>query len=291
MAEAAAMEKLQGVTSWLKKVFENKPIPPYEVNAQTVDILCKLKEYSEARDRGLAFLIEDMKQQATEYEAEANYLEGLLTEGLGISLSSLSSKGIAYLSTLVNSAMTLETKDTSLASFFCAINDMSSKLYTTESKNRELELELNKIKKKLTAALVLEKQLKGDLQKTKEHLEVERAKAERQSLNLNFLRDKYKDFKIRIKAAEEQLAASGLDPSLTHQSLVSMSEKLDEMQTEVVLLKKKLESYLDLTPSPSLALVKIEEVKRELNDVEAEFSKQIDMLTLEMPEPRQYEFT
>ncbi|NXI65684.1 HAUS1 protein, partial [Anseranas semipalmata] len=212
------------VTSWLKEVFGNQPIPQYEVNAQTIDILYELMEYSEARDRDVSLLIEDMEQKAAEYEADANYLQGILTESLGLSPSSLSSEGTAYLNALVNSAMTLETKDTSLASFFCAINDMSSELYATESKNRELELELTNIRKRLTAALALEKRLEEDLKKTKEHLEVEKAKAESRSQNLKFLKDKSEDFKIRIKAAEEQLAATGLDQSLTHQSLVSLSE-------------------------------------------------------------------
>ncbi|XP_035170165.1 HAUS augmin-like complex subunit 1, partial [Oxyura jamaicensis] len=110
-------------------------------------------------------------------------------------------------------------------SCFCAINDMSSELHTTESKNREMELELTNIRKKQTAALVLEKQRSKDLKKkTKEHLEVERAKAESRSQNLKFMKDKSENFKIKIKAAEEQLAATELDQSLTHRSLVSMFE-------------------------------------------------------------------
>ncbi|XP_032061935.1 HAUS augmin-like complex subunit 1 [Aythya fuligula] len=291
MAEAATMEKLRRVTLWLKEVFENQPIPHYEVNPQTVDILYNLKEYSETRERDLAFLVEDTEQKAAEYEAQAKYLEDLLTKGLGLSLSSLSSEGTAHLNTLVNSAITLGTKDTSLASFFCAINDMSSELYATESKNKELELELANMNKKLTAALAMEKQLEEDLRKTQDYLEVERVKAESRSQNLKFLRDKSEDFKIRIKAAEEKLAASGLDYSLMHQSLVSMSEKLEEMQKEVVPVKRELDSYLDLTPNPSLVQVKVEEARRELNALEAELSKQILMLTLEMPEPRKYKFT
>uniref|UniRef100_A0A8B9U1K2 HAUS augmin like complex subunit 1 n=1 Tax=Anas zonorhyncha TaxID=75864 RepID=A0A8B9U1K2_9AVES len=279
------------VTLWLKEVFENQPIPHYEVNPQTVDILYNLKEYSETRERDLAFLVEDTEQKAAEYEAQAKYLEDLLTKGLGLSLSSLSSEGTTYLNTLVNSAITLGTKDTSLASFFCAINDMSSELYATESKNKELELELASMNKKLTAALAMEKRLEEDLRKTRDYLEVERVKAESRSQNLKFLRDKSEDFKIRIKAAEEKLAANGLDYSLMHQSLVSMSEKLEEMQKEVVPVKRELDSYLDLTPNPSLVQVKVEEARRELNDLEAELSKEILMLTLEMPESRKNKFT
>ncbi|XP_010127167.1 PREDICTED: HAUS augmin-like complex subunit 1, partial [Chlamydotis macqueenii] len=102
------------VTLWLNKIYGNQPIPQYEVNARTVDILYELAECNEARDRDVSLLIEDMKQKAAEYEAETGYLQGILTESLGLSLSSLSSEGISYLNVLVNSAMTLETKDTSL---------------------------------------------------------------------------------------------------------------------------------------------------------------------------------
>ncbi|XP_068782311.1 HAUS augmin-like complex subunit 1 isoform X2 [Struthio camelus] len=284
-------EKIRRVTLWLKKILGDQPIPQYEVNARTIDILYELAEHSEARDRDVSLLIDDRKQKAAEYEAEANYLQDLLTESLDFSLTSLSSEGTSYLNELVNSAMTLETKDTSLVSFISAINDLTSDLHATESKNREMELELTSIRKKLTAALVLEKRLQEDLKKTEEHLEVEKAKAESRSQNLKFLKDKSEDFKIRIKAAEEQLSATGLDQSLTHQSLVSLSEKLAELEQEIVPLKKKLESYLDLTPNPSLAQVKIEEAKRELNALEAEFSSQLDMLTLSMPEPSKLRFT
>ncbi|KAM6364400.1 LOW QUALITY PROTEIN: HAUS augmin-like complex subunit 1 [Pluvialis apricaria] len=133
------------------------------------------------------------------------------------------------------------------------------------------------------------KKVPRDLKKTEELLEVEKAKAD-SSQNLKFLKEKSKDLKIRIKAAEEQLAATGLDRSLTHESLVSLSEELDRLQEEIVPLKKKLESYLDLTPNPSFAQVKTEEVK-ELKALEAEFSKQIGMLTLEMPELSKLQFT
>uniref|UniRef100_A0A8C4JDC3 HAUS augmin like complex subunit 1 n=1 Tax=Dromaius novaehollandiae TaxID=8790 RepID=A0A8C4JDC3_DRONO len=224
MEEKAVVEKLRRVTLWLKKIFGDQPIPQYEVNAWTIDILYELAEHNEARDRDVSLLIEDMNQKAAEYEVEANFLQDVLTEILGFSLSSLSSEGISYLNELVNTAMILETKDTSLASFACAINDLTSDLLAVESKNREMELELTSIKKKLTAALMLEKRLQEDLKKTEEHLEVEKAKAESRSQNLKFLKDKSEDFKIRIKAAEEQLAATGLDQSLTHQSLVNLSE-------------------------------------------------------------------
>uniref|UniRef100_A0A8C6Y2Z9 HAUS augmin-like complex subunit 1 n=1 Tax=Naja naja TaxID=35670 RepID=A0A8C6Y2Z9_NAJNA len=63
-------EKLTKVTSWLKKVFGEEPIPFFEVNPQTVDILYELAECNESRDRDVNLLIEDMKEKAVEYKAD-----------------------------------------------------------------------------------------------------------------------------------------------------------------------------------------------------------------------------
>ncbi|XP_053887185.1 HAUS augmin-like complex subunit 1 isoform X1 [Malaclemys terrapin pileata] len=294
-------EKLRRVTLWLKRTFGDQPIPQYEVNSRTVDILSELAECNETRDKDVSLVIDDMKQKTAEYESEGdhgtsnssytNYLQELLMESVTLSFNSLSSAGTSYLNALVDSAMALETRDTSLASFIPAINDLTSDLHATESRNREMELELTSLRKKLTAALVLEKHLQEDLKKTEEHLAMEKAKADSRTQNMKFLKDKSEDFKFRIKAAEEQLSASGMDPSLTHQSLVSLSEKLSELKQQTVPLKKKLESYLDLTPNPSLARVKIEEAKRELNALEAEFSSKVDMMALSVPEPSKRRFT
>ncbi|NXD85264.1 HAUS1 protein, partial [Halcyon senegalensis] len=212
------------VTLWLKTVYGNCPVPEYEVNAETVDVLYKLAEYSEARDRDMALLIEDMKERATECEANAKYLQGLLTEQPSLFLSSLSSECTRCLDILVSSAVLLETNNTSLTSLFSAINDRTWELYEVESENREKERELTKMKNKLTAALVMETQLQEDLKKWEEILKVQKAKCDIQSQNLIFLKNKAEDLKTRIKDAEEHLAAVGLNQSLTHESLMKLSE-------------------------------------------------------------------
>ncbi|XP_048787598.1 HAUS augmin-like complex subunit 1 [Lagopus muta] len=277
-------EKLLRITSWLKKTFEN--VPQFETNAQTIDLLHMFVEYSEEKERDVSFLIEDMKQRAAEYDADAEHLQSLLTESLDLSPSCLSEEGTAHLKTLVDIAMILETEDAYLTSFFCAISNRSLELHAAESKNKEMEQELLDAKKKMTAVLLLEEQLEKDLEKVKTHLEIEEAKSESRSHNLQFLRDKCEDLKIRIKTAEEQLTGSGLDQSLLHESLVGLSEKLAGMQEEIVHLKRDLECYLDLPPNLSLARVKIEEAKRELNALEVEFSKQIEMMIYDVLETR-----
>ncbi|XP_004422553.1 PREDICTED: HAUS augmin-like complex subunit 1 isoform X2 [Ceratotherium simum simum] len=268
------------VAAWLKKIFGDHPIPQYEVNPRTTEILHHLAERNRVRDSDVYLVIEDLKQKASEYESEAKHLQDLLMESVNFSPANLSNTGSRYLNALVDSAVALETKDTSLASFFPAVNDLTSDLFRTKSKNEEIKLELTKLEKNLTATLVLEKCLREDLKKAELHLSTERAKVDNRLQNMDFLKAKSEEFRFGIRAAEEQLSARGMDASLSHQSLVALSEKLAELKQQTIPLKKKLDSYLDLMPNPSLAQVKIEEAKRELNTIEAELTKRVNMMEL-----------
>ncbi|XP_061206352.1 HAUS augmin-like complex subunit 1 [Neopsephotus bourkii] len=251
-----------------------------------MNILCKLAEYNEARHRDVSLVIEGLKECSKEYKAEAKYLQRLLSEELGLPTHKLSRKATMYLDVLVNSAMTLETKDTSLASFIYAINERTSELYTIESENREMELELKSLMEKIGTALNLQTQLEKDLKSTQELAEVKNAKGDRRSQDLQFLELKGEELRKRVEAAEMELAATGFDMSLSHKSLVSLAEKLDRLQKEVVPLKKKVESYQDLPANIPLAKVKVEELKQELNHLEEKFSKQLEELAGDVQMPK-----
>ncbi|EDL84703.1 coiled-coil domain containing 5, isoform CRA_a [Rattus norvegicus] len=277
---AALEEKASQVAEWLKKIFGDHPIPQYEMNARTTEILYHLSERNRVRDRDVNLVIEDLRQKASEYESEAKRLEDFLMESVNFSPANLSNTGSRFLNALVDSAIALEIKDTSLASFIPAVNDLTSDLFRTKSKSEEIKLELGKLEKNLTATLVLEKCLREDLKKADVHLSAERAKAEGRLQNMDFLKAKAAEFRFGIRAAEEQLSSRGMDASLSHRSLVALSDKLSELKQQTIPLKKKLESYLDLMPNPSLAQVKIEEAKRELDAIEAELTKKVDMMEL-----------
>ncbi|NXL23630.1 HAUS1 protein, partial [Setophaga kirtlandii] len=252
------------VTLWLKKLYGSVPIPQYEVNERTVDILHEIMENNEERDKDVMLLIEDMKDRTSKCEAEADYWHDVLGESLGFLEGSLSKEANDDLTDLVQSAIELDVEDTSLTSFYSAINDMTKELYKTKSKNEEMEQKLRILAKKLTSALMVEKQLEKDIEKLKKSQGVQQAKAEIQSKNMKFLEDKSKDLKIRICDAEAQLLARGLDQSLTHEALVKSSEELAALRKEIEPLKTELASYLDLPPSIPLAQVKVEEARKEL---------------------------
>lgn len=258
------------------------------MNEQAVNTSCKLAEYNEARDRDASLVIEGLKECSNEYKEEAKYLERLLSEELGLPTYKLSSKSIMYLDVLVSSAMTLETKDTSLASFICAINERTSELYTIELENRKMEQKLKNLSEKITKALELQTQLEKDLENTQEVIEVRKAKADQRSQDLQFLKLKSEELKIRINAAEMELAATGFDMSLSHESLVSLAQKLDSLQKDLVPLKKKVDSYRDLPANIPFAKAMVEGLQEELNYLDEKFSKELEGLTCDMQIPSKF---
>ncbi|CAO2594506.1 HAUS augmin-like complex subunit 1 [Lemmus lemmus] len=255
---AAQEERELQVAAWLKKIFGDHPIPQYEVNPRTTEILYHLSERNRVRDRDICLVIEDLKQKANEYESEAKHLQDFLMESVNVSPAALSNTGSRFLNALVDSAVALETKDTSLASFIPTVNDLTSDLFHTKSKSEEINLELGKLGKNLTATLVLEKCLREDLKKAELHLSAERAKVDSRLQNMDFLKAKAAEFRFGIKTAQEQLLARGMDMSLSHRSLVALSESLCETSHQT------FPCFVFLFKNPSLAQVKIEEAKREL---------------------------
>ncbi|NXI10575.1 HAUS1 protein, partial [Irena cyanogastra] len=236
------------VTAWLRKLYGLVPLPQYEVNERTVDILHEIMEYNEEREKDAMVQIEDMKEQTTKYEAEADYWHDILGKGLGLYEGSLSEEAYEDIFDLVGSAIELEVENTSLTSFYSAINGMTSELYETKSKNEEMERKVKTLTKKLISALVMEKQLEEDVRKLQTSQKADKVKAEILSKNLKFLKDKSKDLKIRIADAEDELIARGLDQSLTHEALVKSFKDLAALQKKIEPLKRELESYYDLPP-------------------------------------------
>ncbi|XP_026721655.1 HAUS augmin-like complex subunit 1 [Athene cunicularia] len=278
-------EKLGRLTTWLEKIHGDEAVPVFEVDTQTVDILYDLAECSEARDRDVSLLIETMKHKATEYDNETKYFQDVLLEALDISPINLSEEGTNNLNVLVDSAVILKTKDTSLASFFCAINAMSSELHATKLKNKKIQWKLRRLGTKLTEMLMLEKKLNEDLKNVNELLEADKAGDDSVSQDALFMKKKCCHLELEINDAQKQLATRALDQAETHESLVNLSKDVTLMQDEVTALKKELDFYLDLTPNSYFVDKKIEEVKKELDAAEAEFSKEIEMLSLQLPKP------
>ncbi|KAK7925938.1 hypothetical protein WMY93_008248 [Mugilogobius chulae] len=263
-------DKIKQVNSWLNSVFGEQSVPKFEVNARTVEILYKLSQASEGRCRDTELLIEDLNQKASEYQADSAHYQDVLLQGAGLSCASLSHQCTDYLSTLVDSAVTLGIRDISLGKYLSsAVNDLSNELLGAEKSNRRLERDVKTLRKNLESTLILRENLQEDKNKTIKTQTVESAKAEERLLNMDFVTTKAKELGHRRERAEVQLLSRNMDKSLTHQSIVQLSQEVTALKQEIVPLKKKLEPYMDLCPNPSLAQVKIQEAKTELASLDS----------------------
>ncbi|XP_078078929.1 HAUS augmin-like complex subunit 1 isoform X2 [Mustelus asterias] len=266
---------------WLAKIFGDQ-IPFYEVNPWSMDILYRLMERNETRDRDAMHLIEDMKQKTVEYKSDADYMQDFIMETVGLSSTSFSSNGSSCLKSLVNSSLALDLKDTSQTSFVLAINDLASDRTAAEIASQTVII--SDLSKKLTQTINLEKSLEKDLLDTDSQLISAKAKAECKKQNADFFTKKMNEWSQLSRSLESDLKQVGFDASLDHHSLVELSERLENVKKEVESLNAKLKSYLDLTPNFYSAKVKIEETKLELNKVDRLLSEKMDNLRCGLPE-------
>ncbi|XP_029957233.1 HAUS augmin-like complex subunit 1 [Salarias fasciatus] len=257
-------ENVKKVSSWLGAVFGEGSVPQFEMNARTVEILNQLMQSSEASCRDTALLIEDYKQKAAEYHAEGDHLQDILQQSLNLSPASLSVSAARYLSILVESAVVLGVRDTSLSSYFPAINSLTNELLEAEKSNRKLKRELKAVRNKVGDTLSRADKIKVDLKKTIKLQAEEKVKVDQRQLNMDFMKAKNDELSIRQKKSEAQLAALNMDDSLSHEAIESLSEEVAALHNKINPLREKLASYMDLSPNPCLAKVKLEEAKRQL---------------------------
>ncbi|XP_031728455.1 HAUS augmin-like complex subunit 1 isoform X1 [Anarrhichthys ocellatus] len=241
-------EKIKKVNSWLSTVFGDQPVPHFEVNTRTVDVLYQLAQSSEVRCSDTALLSEDLKQKASEYQSEGAHYRDVLLQGVGLSYANLSKPADDYLSALVDTAMVLGVRDTSLGSFMPAVNNLTNTLLEEEKSNRRLEREIRALRNRLSATLVLRSNLQEDIDKTAKSQSVDSAKAEERMLNMDFVTAKAKELSSRRERAEAQLVSRNMDKSITHQAVVQLSEDVTALKQEIIPMKKKLEPYMDLSP-------------------------------------------
>ncbi|CAM9410245.1 unnamed protein product [Lampetra planeri] len=290
--------KCTEVREWLSQVLGEQPMPPFEDSVHTVELLHSLMQQHREHDRCNALLLDDYKQKSLEYQLEAECLQQLLMDAVGVSPSALSSSGTSSLQAIVQSAMVLELNSTSesrcsqcpmrregwprsyfkniwimLNIFMQAISELKAEAEEVRVEKEAEERLVERLARKAAAAFTQQEQLKLDLARVEQDAEVENAKKERHLQLTDFLQRKSVDYRVQIKSAQVKLAASGVDPSLYHQSLVTKGEELTKLKQKVSTLKAELNIYKDLPPNVSLARIKIEEAKRELAALDKELEE------------------
>uniref|UniRef100_A0A8C4R7J5 Uncharacterized protein n=1 Tax=Eptatretus burgeri TaxID=7764 RepID=A0A8C4R7J5_EPTBU len=95
-------------------------------------------------------------------------------------------------------------------------------------------------------------------------MKLHKGQLEKEQKQTEFLNCKTSNYKEQITAAKEQLTSRNMDPSLFHESLLTLLQELSKLTKDIVPLKAKLQSFQDIPPNLMLARVKVEEARREL---------------------------
>lgn len=262
-------------------MFSEQPVPQFEVNSRTVEVLYRLSQFGEARCRDTAVLIEDLQQRAAEYRADGSHLQDILFRTASLSSGTfscgiLSLAAQQYVSALVDTALLLGVKDSSCCSFFPAMNNLSNQVMHAEKKKKEVEGSVKAAGTRLGATLLLRNQLEHDLIAADGLQSLDSVKAEERFYNMEFVTTKKKELRKRQERWEAELRSRNLEACLSHQELLRLSEEVVDLRKETAPLKKKLEPYMDLSPNPSLAQVKVEEAKRELATLDCHLEKNLN---------------
>ncbi|XP_041360426.1 HAUS augmin-like complex subunit 1 [Gigantopelta aegis] len=270
-------DRLKQVEAWLEQVYGGEEIPAFEVNDRTVKVLYGLMLRNQSQNRNTQLVIDDLRQKTDEYRAEGQRLNCVLTD-VNLTPSSLSQSGVMSLRTVANTALVLQTKDASDTSFLLAVERLEDELDRV-IENRQMEQQsLARLVIKTRNALHQNGTLHRVLQSLEEQKTIQQKEMQKQAKDISFVHAKARDYKGHIKKRQAQLKASGADPSLYHQTLVSQSQSLQALKEKIVPLKAKLDSYQDLPPNISEASVKIEEVKRQVAALDEELTRLINVM-------------
>ncbi|GFS05724.1 HAUS augmin-like complex subunit 1 [Elysia marginata] len=111
-AERRASEVKVKVMAWLSNIFGDEQIPDFEINQQTIEFLHQLSQETLQHDQHLQLVTTDFKQKASEYNAEAKRLSGILHR-LHLPPESLTKAGASSLTALSKLGILLDVKDSS----------------------------------------------------------------------------------------------------------------------------------------------------------------------------------
>lgn len=265
------------VCQWLDAIFGTDAVPSYEINPTTIDCLWKMMKKNEKQDNAINLVIDDLRQKANEYSNEATRI-GRMLSGVGLSFNSLSNSGTASLSTLVDMALILRTKDACDTSLMLAISDLYL-LISRQAATRKLEEKMSsELQAKKTAILLKNTTLKQRLKLLEDEAAEHDVKMKKGTKQMALLQATGKEERKSIRHLEEKLRSSGVNSELYHSTLIRRSEELKASRETLHSLRAKLDSYQSLPPDLALAKVKVEEARRELAAIEEKITEQFDVM-------------
>ncbi|XP_048583757.1 HAUS augmin-like complex subunit 1 [Nematostella vectensis] len=274
-----SQNKHSKVKQWLEENLPEDLVANYEINATTIGMLEQLARRNRQQEKYAKLLINDMRQKGLEYAAEAQRWTRVLCD-IGLPLSTLSQSGLLSIKTLSSICLLLGVRDCSSSSLMFGLSDISYDLEKVQNERDAEKILYTRLLGKTKAALAKDSVLQRALHTLEEQEILQTPVLAKRAQDTGFLHNKSKEYNRIVKQLEGTIKSVdlGLGRTIYHGYLVSQSEEVVGLQEERKPLKAKMDTYQSLPPDISLARVKVEEAKRELEKLEKQLSANINLL-------------
>ncbi|XP_014669867.1 PREDICTED: HAUS augmin-like complex subunit 1 [Priapulus caudatus] len=267
----------QEVQRWLEDVLGKEDVPDYKINDRTLSILHQMMVTNLQNDANINSMCQDYEQKTKEYEAEASRVKHVLQK-TGIEATKFPQQATTMIQGLATLASLLELKDISTSSYLLGLGDLAEVIKVTD-KDRTTEHRMSaSLLRNTTQALHKLNDVTQALDKARELEKSHATTTRKQEKNTQFLRMKCNEYESQIQQQEFKLAEAGVDSSVHHGALVSQAQELADLQSKIGPLKKKLENYHSLPADFSLAQLKVEELRKQVEALEFQLCQSIDTM-------------
>ncbi|KAI6649456.1 Unconventional myosin-XVI [Oopsacas minuta] len=264
------------VNHWLREVYGGE-LPPFEVNEDTIKVLKNIFDEFKAGEKGMSLVLEEIREKSVEQRIESDRLKKILNS-LYFSQDTIPDRVNDLTNSLASLAVTLKSRDTSSASLILMLSDH---MMCVKDPDLDDVLPSDKINlsliRKITAVDKAIREIQAKSKIVKEKLEKERESQPKKQSDMIFLQKKRQEYiQTRIEL-EQRLAESGFREEISHPNISSFRKEVSNMNSNLSELRKRKNYYKALPLNLSLAKVKLEEARLELDRLNQEIMIKLNL--------------
>lgn len=274
---ATDSERYQTVMKWLRSVFDDEPIPSFSREVELIDHLYQLMSSHMQLSTKTESYNEFVKASIRDHHADLVLVKSLLKSAGVPSTNSSESLSAEKLTSI---ASTLSLSDVAESSYILALSELFLQIDKTTSQVNTLTEQIKMGRNELVDSVQLGAQLESMVNALSENRSAEKQQLQSHAKEAEFLLQKVTKYKSDKRKQEEMLAKSGVNNSLTHERLLKDHHQLTDLMSKLQSTEEELQMFSDLPPDRDLARVRLEVAKTELQRIEDQLAKQIDMFHL-----------
>jgi len=259
-------------------------ILPFEKNAETINYLYELMTLNRQQTMQNKIITEYKLDLSEQYKAEQARLLQMIRvikemTSADLDLSATSSGPPSFLHQAITSissvAYSLGIKDSELSSIYYGITSNQEEEFKLTEKCRQQQKINQKKKKDLHKSHNAHNQIQKGYNLAEEGRETREAMILQQKEEIFMFKNKHDEYVDQLAELKQQVSDSGFHEDIAHSKLVALSAKLENIEQQNFSNSSKLSAYNDLPADFSLAQIKLDEAKWQLNELENELKEAV----------------